>query len=321
MSPVHRVKLALGALALAACTESQAPETPGIQAPAAAIASSLPVLQSARVDLAQAQQPSGTTFDIRLRFITPPSDANRRIFRDAAARWQEIIIKDVPSISGRIPANFCGDFGTPVFNGTIDDILIDVILQPIDGPGNVLGAAGACAIRTADDLPAYGLMFFDTEDLEFISSLGLLDEVVIHEMGHVLGFGKTIWTLNRSLLLGADSRKPRFTGPVAVKQWHNLGGKGPVPVEGDFGPGTAGSHWDEDTFDNELMTGFLNLGENPLSNVSAGAMKDIGYGARLQGDQYDLPAPASATAALKRAGGGLDIASRERLFTPKGAIQ
>ncbi len=319
MSPADRVKLALGALALAACTESQAPETPGIEPPVAPLASALPVLQSARVDLAQAQQPSGSTFDIRLRFITPPSDANRRIFRAAAARWQEIIVKDVPSISGQIPANLCGDFGTPVFNGTIDDILIDVVLQPIDGPGNILGAAGPCAIRFADDLPAYGLMFFDTEDLDFIASLDLLDEVVIHEMGHVLGIG-TMWDFNRSLVLGAGSRKPRFTGPVAIRQWHNLGGKGPVPIEGDFGPGTAGSHWDEDTFDNELMTGFLNLGENPLSNVSAGSMKDIGYGARLQGDRYELPAPASATAALKAAGSGLDIASRERLFGPKGAI-
>jgi hypothetical protein len=50
-------------------------------------------------------------------------------------------------------------------------------------------------------------------------------------------------------------------------------------------------------------------------------MEDIGYGARLQGDRYKLPAPAAATAALKAAGSGLDIASRERLFAPKAAIQ
>jgi hypothetical protein len=68
------------------------------------------------------------------------------------------------------------------------------------------------------------------------------------------------------------------------------------------------------------MTGFLNLGENPLSNVSAGAMKDLGYGARLQGDKYEPPAPAAATAVLKTAGSGLGIASRERLVGPKAAI-
>jgi hypothetical protein len=312
--------LALGALALAACTESQTPEPTGVEATPAPIDRSLPLVQSARVDLARAPQPSSTTFNIRLRFVSTTTNAQRQVFRKAAARWQEIIVKDVPSISGRLPADLCGPFGTPVFNGTIDDILIDVILQPIDGPGNVLGAAGPCVIRFADDLPAYGLMFFDTADLDFIASLDLLDEVVIHEMGHVLGFG-TLWNFNRALLLNERTRNPRFRGPAAMRQWHNLGGESRVPVEGDFGPGTADSHWDEETFDNELMTGFLTLGDNVLSNMTAGSMRDIGYDARLRGDPYQLPSPTSAIAALKRAGEGLDIASRERLLTPKGAIK
>ena len=101
----------------------------------------------------------------------------------------------------------------PAFSGVIDDILINVLLQPIDGPGNVLGAAGACFIRTAGGLPVFGLMFFDTADLEFLETNNLLDEVIVHEMGHVLGFSSGFF--NRAGLLanaGAGTTDPRVPG-------------------------------------------------------------------------------------------------------------
>ena len=46
-----------------------------------------------------------------------------------------------------------------------------------------------------------------------------------------------------------------------------------MPIEGlPFGPGPANSHWDEDTFFNELMTGFLNGASskfvNPMSRMT-----------------------------------------------------
>ncbi|APA66002.1 hypothetical protein [Maribacter sp. 1_2014MBL_MicDiv] len=37
------------------------------------------------------------------------------------------------------------------------------------------------------------------------------------------------------------------------------------------------------------MTGFLNLGENPLSRITAGSMQDLGYGSASVGESYDLP--------------------------------
>ena len=54
-----------------------------------------------------------------------------------------------------------------------------------------------------------------------------------------------------------------------------MGGKGPVEDQG--GPGTADSHWREATFDNEILTGFVNAGFNPLSAVSIASMADLGY--------------------------------------------
>ena len=45
----------------------------------------------------------------------------------------------------------------------------------------------------------------------------------------------------------------------------------------DGGSGTAGAHWDEETFHNELMTGYINDGANPYSAMSAASFADLGY--------------------------------------------
>jgi hypothetical protein len=50
-----------------------------------------------------------------------------------------------------------------------------------------------------------------------------------------------------------------------------------VPVENTGGPGTRGSHWRESVFGNELMTGFIDAGSNPLSAVTAASLRDEGY--------------------------------------------
>ena len=111
-------------------------------------------------------------------------------------------------------------------------------------------------------------------------------------MGHVLGVG-TLWNVapfgfDRTLSAGPASN-PYFTGKKANVFWNAEGGTLELPIENMGGPGTAGGHWRESTLNNELMTGFLNLGENPLSRITAGSMKDLGYGAASVGESYDLP--------------------------------
>ena len=56
-----------------------------------------------------------------------------------------------------------------------------------------------------------------------------------------------------------------------------MGGTGFIPVEQDGGSGTAGSHWDEETFGNELMTGYINEGQNYFTAMSAASFDDLGY--------------------------------------------
>ncbi|HKT59527.1 MAG TPA: leishmanolysin-related zinc metalloendopeptidase [Gemmatimonadales bacterium] len=275
-----------------------------------------------------ATKPVPGDFSITLRFINQPTDIQATRFNDAKAKWESIISGDVPSVTGRFPARSCGNsFKTPGFSGTIDDVLIDVLLQPIDGPGAVLGAAGPCLVRTEDNLTAYGIMYFDTADLDFLESLGFFDEVVVHEMGHVLGFG-VLWNFNRSLLTGVGTADPRFTGPLAIAAYDKLGGSGTVPVEGDEGgAGTVNSHWDEATFFNELMTGFLNgsADANPLSDLSVAAMADLGYVVNLgSGDRYQLPKSGGPNLALQGLAGsrhGLDLAHGEVLVRPTMVVK
>ena len=63
--------------------------------------------------------------------------------------------------------------------------------MPIDGAGGVLGSAGPCLIRDTGPT-AVGRMRFDTADLASLEGGGQLDEVVLHEMGHVIGIG-SLW--------------------------------------------------------------------------------------------------------------------------------
>jgi hypothetical protein len=63
------------------------------------------------------------------------------------------------------------------------------------------------------------------------------------------------------------------------------------------GAGTVNSHWRDDVFDPELMTGFLSVGPNPLSAISVRSLQDLGYTVSVAGAD-----PFTLTPALRIAG-------------------
>jgi hypothetical protein len=290
---------------------------------AAAAGGGLPVLTTAHANRTEpAGIPDRVRFNITLRFLTPVSDAHRAIFEAAAARWQRIIIGDVPSITGTVPKNLCLK-GAPAFTGTVDDVLIDVVLEPMDGLDRAIGGAGACLVRTADMLPTYGFMRFDTADIPTMEREGYFVSTVEHEMGHVLGMG-AVWNFGRQLRLGTGTDDPVFAGETANTQYVSLGGTGAVPIENTGGPGTRDVHWRESVFGTELMTGWVFAGESvsPLSRVTAGSLRDLGYVTSLTADPFALEQPstsagAAATSAPKR---GLNIGAAERLSSPLALV-
>ena len=277
-------------------------------------------------ELGEAERRAGTwggpdrgRFNITLKYLIPPTVEQKAVFEEAAGRWESIILKDVPSVTGTLPSAFVG-FPPVVENGTIDDIIIEVVLAPIDGPGAILGQAGPVYIRNVDNLPVSGVMFFDVEDLAVLEEYDLFYEVIVHEMGHVLGIG-TLWNFERELVLANSQGYPYFNGKFGHLFWRLEGGRNFLPVEADGGPGTAFSYWDEEIMGNELMTGYINLGENPLSTITAGSLKDLGYiAAALAGERYDLAWGTPGIGARISGSGGLDIASKETLLKPVGVV-
>ena len=183
------------------------------------------------------------------------------IFVASADRLTDLIIGELPNIT------VYGSKGGPK---AVDDILITAELGNIDGLNGVLGQAGPTSVRTVGSLPATATMKFDIVDVNAMG-LDVFSDVVLHEMAHSLGFG-SIWGRLGLVTNGL------FTGQNAVGEYQDMGGTGNgVPVEQDGGSGTAGSHWDEALFNNELMTGYINDGQNYFTAMSAASFKDLGY--------------------------------------------
>lgn len=166
-----------------------------------------------------------------------------------------------------------------------DDITIDASLIDIDGSGGVLGRAGPTTVWTANNLSASAIMEFDVADAEVFDSYGLWDDIVLHEMIHSLGLG-TLWEYQGLLTTQVDdngTKKPVddtisyvYNGAQANYYSDLLYNEPVAVIEDEGGSGTAGGHWDEDTYFNELMTGYINS-LNELSEMSYGALEDLGY--------------------------------------------
>lgn len=193
--------------------------------------------------------------------------AQQQILRQASQQWQRVIVGDVPDQYYR--------------GQRVDDVLIEISAQTIDGPGAILGYAQTTDFRRDSGLPFHGVIVIDTADVAAMSSRDL-QEVMTHEIGHILGFG-VIWD-RLGLLTGAGTSNPGFTGAQAVAEYNALFHTHvtAVPVEADGGPGTRLSHWRESVFHTELMTGWHNGGAvNALSRITVASMADLGYQVNL----------------------------------------
>jgi len=200
-------------------------------------------------------------YNITIEFKGSWTQAYYDVFVGAANRLTTLIIGDLPNVT------VYGSKGGP---RTVDDIVITAELGAIDGLYGVLGQAGPTALRTSSSLPATAQMKFDIADVDAMG-LATFADVVLHEMAHSLGVG-SIWDR-----LGLVSNG-LFTGANAVREYRAMGGTlSGIPVEQDGGSGTAGSHWDEETFGNELMTGYIDAGENYFTAMSAASFADLGY--------------------------------------------
>jgi hypothetical protein len=244
-----------------------------------------------------------TSYNIVVRFYGGnPTTAQQALFTNAAARIRGVITGDVANLVS--PANFdispCTPGQTTTMNNeSIDDVVIYVRIAPIDGQGQILASAGPCFVRNTGGpnqlTTAIGTMQFDQADIGI-----LREETILHEMLHVIGVG-SMWPDappdGWGLVSGAGTATPRYTGANGRQGCQELSFPvtcaSNVPVEDTLGPGTADTHWEENVFDNELMTGFVeNLSKDmPFSIMTVRSLMDIGYTVNLSNfDSYTKPA-------------------------------
>jgi hypothetical protein len=243
-------------------------------------------------------EPDGDGYNIQLIFLSSVTPSQHAAFTNAAARWESIITGDLPNVAVIFDAGECGS-NSPALNQVVDDVFIYVTLEPIDGQGGVLASAGPCRVRGAvPRLPITGRMRFDVADVANLESNGAFEAVILHEMGHVLGIG-TLWNflglLQNPSLPDSPGADTHFSGSSAISAFDMVGGSSylgaKVPVENtQGGSGTRDGHWRESIMDNELMTGFLDSGPNPLSIVTIFSLQDLGYQVNAgAADPYVLP--------------------------------
>ncbi|MFC6638109.1 hypothetical protein GV827_23035 [Sulfitobacter sp. JBTF-M27] len=221
-------------------------------------------------------------YNIEIRFVGDWSDAFKSVFIASADFLASLIAEDIPdAVDG---------------NGNVyDDLVITADLDAIDGVGGVLGQAGPTGLRSDSGLTAVGQMTFDEADAQAYYDVGLFDDIVVHEMMHVMGFG-TLWDRNNLVSTVVDdngTKKPTddtvttvYTGDEANSVFAGSETtQDLILVETDGGSGTAGGHWDEETYLDELMTGYIGHlypdgtydDTNYLSDWSVASLADIGY--------------------------------------------
>ena len=224
-------------------------------------------------------------FDIELVFLDQFTGAEKNVLRAAARRWMSVITEDLPDYeftqgwSGE-----CGDESFRIPSGErIDDLRIYV--TSFDGGGDVLGWGSPRVFRESH-LPVLGCMGFDL----LRANLRITG---LHEIGHVLGFGR-VW---RNLdLLRDPNGDPHFAGPQAIAAFNDAGGRNytgkKVPVQED------GVHWRGSLLNGDLMVPW---GGGSLSAITVESLADLGYGVNVtQADAYTLPS-AKASAKISAA--------------------
>ncbi len=258
-----------------------------------------------------------TPFNIELNYTGPAQFQSA--FDAAEATWESVITGWIDGI------NIVSDNGGNSFyniGDNLSSVFIDANLAPDDGVGGTLGSAGPN--QFVNDgfrwLASHGAMNFDSADIQNLANSGSLEDVILHEMGHVLGIG-TLWTTNNLYNSGTG----QYTGANALAQYQTEFNNSAtfVPVELGGGGGTANGHWDEgyvisagDTVLDQngltvidpnnvnfgrsrtaaLMTGVLDSGADTfISATTLGSFQDLGYSVDFSITQA-VPEPSSAFA-------------------------
>lgn len=145
--------------------------------------------------------------------------------------------------NAKIACNFWNYFVVPGFP-------IVIRLGTFYSPGNVIARAYE---PYTDGTTMYGRVEFNTKYLSQFDDYQVAG-TIIHEIGHTLGFGWDKWM----------TLFDRQSGEFYEESIQRIPELQYMLVETDYGPGTEYAHWDEERFDEELMTGIKDTYEYVL---------------------------------------------------------
>ncbi len=240
-------------------------------------------------------------FDIHVCGVGALDGPAATALADAVARWESLVVGDLPDEAPPADHPTCAP-GAPWVRGpAVDDLVVYVTLESVDGPGGALAGAAPCMVREDGGLPLFARLRIDADDVDDLAARDRLREVLIHELAHALGFG-TLWPasgyLREPAAAAAGAVDTHFAGPRAVAAFDAAGGRtrsvgAKVPVQHTGGSGVVDLHWRESVMGNELLTAFPDAGgPNPLSAVTLASLADLGYTVDLNlADPYVVPFP------------------------------
>jgi hypothetical protein len=277
--------------------------------------------------------------NIELRFVVAsgtPGFTGELVARlqNVKSRLERAITRKLGGSSVSLGQGDCGP-KSPALHQHVDDLLVLVSIEPIDGPnttGETILAEGApCLVRSSSHLPVVSYVRLDVADLGGLEQSGALEPVFLHELLHALGFG-SLWG-NRYFGYLENPSKPNragadtyFSGANAIAAFDSVGGTTyplhKVPVE-NSGGGEADTHWRGAVLRGELMQPFLQDLHPALSLLTLGSLQDLGYSVDLsQADSYSMRSPNPAASSAPAGAMRFDAASRVplRVVDPSGRV-
>lgn len=198
------------------------------------------------------------------------------LIEEAIELWETIIVEPV--------GNFTNDDNTDLFNGrlgvaytgNVDDIVIGYDFQHIDGIGGTLGLAGNTYTRYRGDqlsFPIASIMIFDIEDFELYSDF-MLKKIIIHELGHALGFSNFLFEKCTTECMYSCER-------ATLEYQLEFDTNDELRMENDGGEGTVCFHWESDMVNkdgiSDIMVGWVTFDFQPISKITIAAFEDMGY--------------------------------------------
>ncbi len=232
-------------------------------------------------------------FQVDVRFLdtaagsVPPALQN--LVQQAVARWQTLITADLPDAFVSLAPGQCNLPLTtlPIINQPVDDLLI---LVRMDANISAAATAGPCRTRGLGTPTVVGQVNLSPSLFAFDDAT--IRDVIIHEIGHVLGLGLGSPTWVRGIV-SPGSANPRQTTANAVRQYQALGGQpASIPVQPQIEGHWRGDNEGGDSLGLELMTPTVRAGvPNPLSRITLGFLDDMDYTVNLEAaDSFTVPA-------------------------------